>query len=148
MKKLLGVYYVFLFCLLFVSQDAKQLQLPPREQLQMLQFQAESKLAALEQSISSLQNIANNQETSLSDSRAALASLETLYRQSLESLSDYATKLTILQDSYDRQQKILNRWRLALILWTLLKVVRMVLGFIPQTRGINKIIPWWLDVII
>jgi hypothetical protein len=37
---------------------------------------------------------------------------------------------------------------LILIIWTALKLVRIIMGFVPQIRWINKVIPWWLDVII
>ena len=65
-----------------------------------------------------------------------------------EQYGNLYTEYVRVIERHEHDKKITRRLLAILIAWTMLKVARIALGFIPKTRFINKLIPWWLDVVI
>jgi len=154
-KKLFGLF-VLLFCILFVSQDAGQLE----NQLMSLSSTIKQELSNLKTQTALLQNDLDNtiallqersQDLRLSESERL--ALETQRTELLTSLENMNERYNSLYNSYvqtaaklEREQKTTRILLIILLAWTGLKVLRIIIGCIWPV--VNKFIPWIIDVII
>jgi len=167
MKKI-GLIIFSLFALfVFVSQDVGQqtqdnklttLSSSIKEELQNLRVESELMKSDLDNTIillDSTMNLLNQraQELKLSEqerqeSQILLTDLSSSLQSMNSKYNDSLTKIIILEERLSNSERIQRKLWIALIIWTSLKLIRIILGFIPATKIVNKLIPWWLDVLI
>jgi len=156
MSKILLAVLVLLCCLLFVSQDAGQLEatmttlsLSIREELSSLKTQTTLLQSELDNTI----NLLNERSSDLKLSESERLALETQRIELSTSLQSMNERYNSLYTSYvqtaarlEKEQKITRILFIILLCWTGLKVLRIIAGCIWPV--INKFIPWIVDVII
>jgi hypothetical protein len=157
----LKFFIILLFCALLASvagvlrgeepSPLPNLSLTIREELQSLKQESVIMNVELQNTISLLAERSQDLKVSEQERQKSQTELTALYG-SLTSMTrrydDLASRMIVSNDRLERSQKMNRNLWIVLIAWTALKIVRIILGFIPQTRIINKIIPQWLDILI